>query len=131
MRNHPAINYYRSGILIVIAGDDPGSFGYNDLTVDYYLNKIYCVFGLTETEANLNKLNELVCDTPLGFGEDQIVEVSILADDFIINTGLEYKFVASSSIKYEEDNVDDVSLVQNEACSRLGPCTVYLFFIYC
>ena len=23
---------------IVIAGDDPGSFGYNELTVDYYLS---------------------------------------------------------------------------------------------
>lgn len=44
MRNHPAINYYRSGIPIVIAGDDPGSFGYNDLTVDYYL--IYMAWGL-------------------------------------------------------------------------------------
>ncbi len=37
MRNHPAVNYYKSGIPIVIAGDDPGSFGYNELTVDYYM----------------------------------------------------------------------------------------------
>ena len=37
VRNHPAVNYYKSGVPIVIAGDDPGSFGYNDLTVDYYL----------------------------------------------------------------------------------------------
>ena len=37
MRNHPAVSYYKSGIPIVIAGDDPGSFGYNDLTFDYYL----------------------------------------------------------------------------------------------
>ena len=45
LRNHPAINYYRSGIPIVIAGDDPGSFGYNDLTVDYYL--AFMAWGLS------------------------------------------------------------------------------------
>lgn len=87
------------------------------------------MFGLTEAEAYLNKLNELVCETPLGFGEGQTVEVSILADDFIINTGLEYKFVASSSIKYEEDYVDDV--VQNEACSRFRvfACRLFIFYL--
>ncbi|CAF1042528.1 unnamed protein product, partial [Brachionus calyciflorus] len=37
LRTHPAVNYYRSGVPIVIAGDDPGAFGYNELTVDYYL----------------------------------------------------------------------------------------------
>jgi len=37
LRNHPAINYHRNGIPIVLAGDDPGSFGYNELTVEYYL----------------------------------------------------------------------------------------------
>ncbi|CAF0983957.1 unnamed protein product, partial [Brachionus calyciflorus] len=44
LRNHPAINFFRSGIPIVIAGDDPGSFGYNDLTVDFYL--AYMAWGL-------------------------------------------------------------------------------------
>lgn len=38
LRNHPGIVYYRSGIPIVLAGDDPGSFGYNQLTVDFYLS---------------------------------------------------------------------------------------------
>ena len=218
MRNHPAINYYRSGIPIVIAGDDPGSFGYNDLTVDYYLafmswglslhdlreiannsirhssvpdqfksigyakfktlwdtfinqtyaqicdenrsktiqvnitnihpsygpndfknrvtifgygyeyflcKRIYCVFGLIETDAYLNKVNEIVCDTPLGFGENQVVQVAVLVDDSIINTGLTYEFVASGSIRYEDDYVDD--LISNRSCSRF---TVYLFLIY-
>ena len=44
LRNHPAINFFKSGIPIVLAGDDPGSFGYNDLTVDYYL--AYMAWGL-------------------------------------------------------------------------------------
>ncbi|CAF1071022.1 unnamed protein product [Rotaria sordida] len=37
LRNHPGIVYHRSGIPIVLSGDDPGSFGYNTLTVDFYL----------------------------------------------------------------------------------------------
>jgi adenosine deaminase CECR1 len=37
LRNHPGIVYHRSGIPIVLAGDDPGSFGYNQLTVDFYM----------------------------------------------------------------------------------------------
>ncbi|CAF1150116.1 unnamed protein product [Adineta ricciae] len=37
LRNHPGIVYHRSGIPIVLAGDDPGSFGYNQLSVDFYL----------------------------------------------------------------------------------------------
>ncbi len=52
MRSHPAINFYRSGIPIVIAGDDPGSFGYNELTVDYYM--AFMAWGL-----NLADLKEI------------------------------------------------------------------------
>ena len=44
LRNHPGLNYYKSGVPIVLSGDDPGSFGYNDLTVDYYLT--YMAWGL-------------------------------------------------------------------------------------
>ena len=36
LRTHPGVNYYRSGIPVVLAGDDPGTFGYNELTLDYY-----------------------------------------------------------------------------------------------
>ncbi len=52
LRNHPAVTFYKSGVPIVIAGDDPGGFGYNDLTVDYYL--IYMAWGL-----NLYDLREI------------------------------------------------------------------------
>ncbi|CAF3497404.1 unnamed protein product [Rotaria sp. Silwood1] len=37
LRSHPGIVYHRSGIPIVLASDDPGSFGYNQLTIDFYL----------------------------------------------------------------------------------------------
>lgn len=45
LRSHQALNYFRSGIPIVIAGDDPGSFGYNELAVDYY--QVFMAWGLT------------------------------------------------------------------------------------
>ena len=38
------MNYYKSGVPIVICGDDPGAFGYNDLSVDYYL--AYMAWGI-------------------------------------------------------------------------------------
>ena len=34
------VNYYRSGIPIVLASGDPGSFGYNELTIDFYLTSL-------------------------------------------------------------------------------------------
>ncbi len=52
LRSHQALNYYRSGIPIVIAGDDPGSFGYNELAVDYY--QVFMAWGL-----NLADLKEI------------------------------------------------------------------------
>jgi len=45
VRNHPGLNYLKSGVPIVIGGDDPGSFGYNELTVDYYL--VFMSWGLS------------------------------------------------------------------------------------
>ena len=58
LRNHPAINYYRSGIPIVLAGDDPGSFGYNDLTVDYYL--AFTAWGLRLSDLKVIANNSIV-----------------------------------------------------------------------
>ncbi|CAF1347994.1 unnamed protein product [Rotaria sordida] len=48
LRNHPGITYHRSGIPIVLAGDDPGSFGYNQLTVDYYLATMAWALNLAD-----------------------------------------------------------------------------------
>jgi adenosine deaminase CECR1 len=45
IRNHPGLNYLKSGLPILIGSDDPGSFGYNDLTVDYYL--VFMSWGLS------------------------------------------------------------------------------------
>lgn len=56
MRNHPAINYIRSGIPIVFGGDDPGSFGYNEITVDIYL--AYMAWGL-----NLHELKDIALNS--------------------------------------------------------------------
>ncbi len=54
MRNHPAINYYRSGLPIVLAGDDPGSFGYNHLTLDYYFAYLSWGFNIIDLRTVAN-----------------------------------------------------------------------------
>ena len=210
LRNHPAIGYYKSGVPIVIAGDDPGSFGYNDLTVDYYLvfmawglslvdlreiannsiryssmldsnklvgytkfgaqwdafvstsyasmcaslvvntsvisftrvypsygpsdasvsvtlygyglentlcSQLTCYFNDVATGGYLNKLNEVVCATPLGFSDTQTVNVSIGYANNMVNTGLKYKFVSSNSIRlvwdYEDVSGAEVSFRPN------------------
>ncbi|KAK3086871.1 hypothetical protein FSP39_024690 [Pinctada imbricata] len=35
-RHHPAITYLRMGIPVVLGADDPGTFGYDNFTVDWY-----------------------------------------------------------------------------------------------
>ena len=189
MRNHPAVSYYKSGIPIVIAGDDPGSFGYNDLTFDYYLafmswgmslldlreiannsirhssldnqlklsahfkfnklwlnflnttfdrvcnmtkndlinnvithvyppygpndksilismygysfesviceRRIFCFFDDIETNGHLDSLNELMCETPLGFGHLHTSSLGLSFGNRRMDTGLTYTFVSS------------------------------------
>jgi hypothetical protein len=184
----------------VIAGDDPGSFGYNDLTVDYYLafmswglnlydfreiannsiryssldytdklngytkfnalwfefidstydqicsksprsdinvtnvypnygpndqsieiliygygfevtlcKKLTCYFDDIQTNGYLNSLNELVCQTPLGFGDSQTCNLSIGIGDSKVATNLKYTFVSSSSIQVIYDNSNNIT----------------------
>ena len=190
LRNHPGIVYHRSGIPIVLAGDDPGSFGYNQLTVDFYLatmawglnladlkqfawnsiqysslpdnrktegfrkwenqwnlfidssytsacNKtfpnikmnisdilpeygpydqsinvtlfgsgfeiaicknIICQFGQKQTNGIIVDLNEIICPTPSNNNDLSTVSVSLIIDNKIIQSGLNYKFVSSLSV---------------------------------
>ena len=44
LRNHPAVNYIRHGIPIVLGPDDPGTFGYDHFTIDWY--EAYMAWGL-------------------------------------------------------------------------------------
>lgn len=44
IRDHPGQHYHRYGIPVVLAGDDTGTFGYNNLTVDYY--EAFMAWGL-------------------------------------------------------------------------------------
>ena len=217
VRNHPAINYYRSGVPIVIAGDDPGSFGYNDLTVDYYLaylswgfslfdlreiannsirysssvdsvksnglgkfttmwlnfvdttysricsntnlrqaninvtnvyptygpnyqtisitiygygyesmfcQAIKCFFDDVQTDGYLNALNELSCETPLGFGDNQIAKISIGNGNIKVKTGLEYKFVSSSLINVIDDEI--TSPIPNSSMKIIANSLIFL-----
>lgn len=61
LRSHPALNYFRSGIPIVIAGDDPGSFGYNELTIDYYM--VFMAWGLNLADLKEIAMNSITYST--------------------------------------------------------------------
>ena len=61
LRNHPAVNYFRSGIPIVFGGDDPGSFGYNELTLEFYL--AYMAWGLNLADLKQIALNSITYST--------------------------------------------------------------------
>ena len=220
MRNHPAINYYKSGLPIVIAGDDPGSFGYNELTFDYYLafmawdlnffdlkeiannsirfsiapsavklkgftkfahlwhtfvnstfdiacqklqmssdqvqatnvypsygpndasilitvygngfenilcQEIYCYFDSVKTHGYLNKLNEIGCETPLGFKNNQTASISIGFKSTVIQTSLKFRFISSKLIYIRYDN----DLLSLEKIKSLGVycCHTELFYL--
>ena len=223
MRNHPAITYYQSGVPIVIAGDDPGSFGYNDLTVDYYLafmawglsvydlreiannsiryssvpesvkltgftkfsaawgkfvNTYYdkicssplansnlirvtsvypsygpndvskritiygngfegmlcvdigCYFDDVKSKGYLNKINELVCETPLGFKSGHIAKIDIVYSGqdsgVIITTRLQYTFLSSSLIKVIYDGPTSTSSAPLNRISNSFILTLFL-----
>ncbi|CAF1612843.1 unnamed protein product [Rotaria sp. Silwood1] len=194
LRNHPGIVYHRSGIPIVLGGDDPGSFGYNQLTIDFYLatmawglnladlkqfawnsiqysslpdnrkkegfqkwenqwnlfidssyilacnqtfsnvimnisdilptygpynqsinitlfgsgfeiaicKNIICKFGEKETNGIFIDLNEIICPTPLTNNDISIVPISIVINNEIFESGLNYKFVSSLIIIDDE-----------------------------
>ncbi|KAK2193588.1 hypothetical protein NP493_11g04015 [Ridgeia piscesae] len=57
LRNHPAVHYIRSGIPVVLASDDPGSFGYDHVTVDWY--QAFMAWGLRLADLKLLALNSL------------------------------------------------------------------------
>ncbi|CAF3222907.1 unnamed protein product, partial [Rotaria sp. Silwood2] len=194
LRNHPGITYHRSGIPIVLAGDNPGSYGYNQLTVDFYLatmawglnladlkqfawnsiqyssvpdnrkvegfqkwgnqwnlfidssyalacnqtfpdvtmnisdilptygpydrsinvtlfglgfekaicKNIICKFGEKETNGIFIDLNEIICPTPSKSNDLSTVPISIVINNEIFESGLNYKFVSSLLIIDDE-----------------------------
>ena len=57
MRNHFGQYFYREGIPVVLAPDDPGSFGYDGVTVDWYA--AYISWGLNVGDLKQLALNSL------------------------------------------------------------------------
>lgn len=55
LRVHPALLYYRSGVPIVLGADDPGTFGYNYFSIDWY--EIFMAWGLTLADLKQLALN--------------------------------------------------------------------------
>jgi adenosine deaminase CECR1 len=58
VRNHPAINYHRMGIPIVLGSDDAGAVGTNDFTVDWY--EAYLAWGLDLADLRQLAINSLM-----------------------------------------------------------------------
>ena len=57
LRNHPAQTYLRYGIPVVLGSDDPGTFGYDHFTVDWYM--AYFGWGLDLADLKLMAENSL------------------------------------------------------------------------
>jgi len=57
LRNHQGLHFYRSGIPIVLSPDDPGTFGYDNLTVDWY--EAFMGWGLSLADLKAIAINSL------------------------------------------------------------------------
>ena len=57
LRNHPAINYMRHGIPVILGTDDPGTFGYDHFTIDWY--EVFMGWGLDLMDLKTLALNSL------------------------------------------------------------------------
>lgn len=219
VRNHPAINYFKSGVPIIIGGDDPGSFGYNELTFDFYLifmawdlrlydlkeiannsiryslspdslklqgyskfqknwsffvnstydiacdqfkdaslsdmkassvypsygpkdtsiritiygynfvnslcKRLHCSFNKVVTHGFLNRLNEIVCDSPLGFANNETAKISVIINNQVFNTGLRYRFVSSNLLLVKYDHLSDAATNLNKS-----GCKSYLSLLF-
>ncbi|XP_076075841.1 uncharacterized protein LOC143046567, partial [Mytilus galloprovincialis] len=84
-RHHPAITYLRYGIPVILGSDDPGTFGYDEFTVDWY--EAFKSWGLTLADLRHLALNSLQYSS-LSSSEKiaAIQKWNILYNDFIINT---------------------------------------------
>ena len=57
LRIHPAINYIRHGIPVILGTDDPGTFGYDHFTIDWY--EVYMAWGVDLVDLKNLALNSL------------------------------------------------------------------------
>ena len=57
IRVHPAVNYIRSGVPVVLGSDDPATFGYDYFTVDWY--EAFMSWGLDLADLKLLAQNSL------------------------------------------------------------------------
>ena len=57
LRNHPAVHYLRAGVPVVLGTDDPGTFGYDHFTIDWYM--VFMAWGLDLTDLKRLATNAL------------------------------------------------------------------------
>ena len=109
LRSHPAINFYRSGLPIVIAGDDPGSFGYNELTVDYYM--AFMAWGLNLADLKVIANNSLIYST---------VPDEVKTEGFIKFNREWTSYIDMMYAKACQDNYNQSGMVFNELLPDYG-----------
>lgn len=57
IRNHPSLHHYRFGIPIILGSDDAGTFGYDNITVDWYA--AFMAWGLDLRDLRTLAINSL------------------------------------------------------------------------
>jgi hypothetical protein len=77
--------------------------------------KLYCYFNNIKTNGFLRKINEIICETPLGFSNGDSANISIGFKDYVFQTGLKYKFVSSKLIDIKYDS-KKLIILGNDYC---------------
>ena len=92
LRNHPALHYIRAGLPVVLGSDDPGTFGYDHFSVDWY-------------------------EAFLGWGLD-LIDLRNLAENSLKYSAMEGSELDSAMAKWQQSYNLYVSNVSQEACAR-------------
>ncbi len=72
LRNHPALHYFRSGHPIILGADDPGTFGYDNFTIDWH--QVYMGWGLTLADLKTLAYNSLIYSGMTATEQDTAIE---------------------------------------------------------
>ena len=92
LRNHPGLNYHRNGVPIVLGSDDPGTFGNDYFTIDWYM-----IF--------------------FGWGLD-LADLKVIVTNSINYSAMNKEEKEIAFIKLNETWMEYIDIMKNEACSK-------------
>ena len=96
LRNHPGLTYYLYGIPIVISSDDPGMFGYNNVSLDWY--QVYMAWGLN------------------------LADLKRLANNSLQYSGMNISEKKEAMQKWEAQWNNFITVINDEACHCPNNC---------